>query len=133
MKYILIILSLLTVGCQNNTKQYQQVTEANESLIGTWKTHYRITFLTISIESDNTAVIYWYVNGSHTTQRTKSKPLKNGLIIDTFPRIRLWNIDKPNHIIAKIEEFAPQLSSKELYEFPKTRMLPYFPILFPNT
>ena len=102
---------------------------ANESLpeinnlIGTWQTHHAQTFLTISIEADKTAVVYWDWNGSHSCYRTKWEKKKNGLLVEGFPRFRIWQSDNVNRPSMQMEPIDPKLTTEEMTKFPTRHVM----------
>ena len=95
----------------------------SNSLLGTWSTHYTTTFLTISIEADHTAVIYWDWNGSHSCYRTKWIEKKNGLLIEGFPRFRFWRSDNIKRPIMQMEPIDPKLTTEEMAKFPTKHVM----------
>ena len=90
----------------------------SNTLLGTWQIHYVTTSLTISIEADKTAVVYWDWNGSSSCYRTKWIEKKNGLLIEGFPRFRFWKTDNINRPVMQMEPIDPKLTTEEMAKFP---------------
>jgi len=100
--------------------------ETVQPLLGTWKTHHATTFLTISIQPAGDALVYWDWDGSHSVYRTRWKEMKNGLMVEGFPRFRIWNAAGNGPPLMRMEPIAPELEvSDDMRAFPvEHRMVP---------
>ncbi len=99
--------------------------ETAQPLLGTWTTHHATTFLTISIEPEGQALVYWSWDGSHSVYRTRWKEMKNGLIVEGFPRFRFWLTEGNGPPLMRMEPLHPKLEvSDDMRKFPtEHRML----------
>jgi hypothetical protein len=100
--------------------------ETAQPLLGTWKTHHATTFLTISIQPAGDALVYWDWDGSHSVYRTHWQEMKNGLMVEGFPRFRFWTTEGNGPPSMRMEPIDPGLEvSDEMRDFPvEHRMIP---------
>ena len=119
---IAMLLTGLSISCmsQPNVAGNGQSTPTARTnpLLGTWTTHFEQTSLTISIEADNSAVVYWDWRGSHTCGRGTWRSLKGGLLVEGIPRFRFWHTGNNDRLLMLMEPLHPSMTGEEMMAFP---------------
>lgn len=91
--------------------------EPENSFVGIWSTHYQTTFVYLIIHADHTANFILLDQG-YSVGQTRWSPAQNGIIVDGFPKFRLWKGDSPNTAKAVMQEFPQEATNDTFGRFP---------------
>lgn len=73
-------------------------------LLGSWHVTSATNSVILSIEQSGKALVILMQSGSFGMGRTNWKALPGGILVDSYPRFRLWAGSDPNSLRAEIED-----------------------------
>ena len=97
--------------------QDSKSTESENSFVGIWSTHYQTTFVYLIVHSDHTANFILLDQG-YSVGQTRWSTAKNGIIVNGFPKFRLWKGDTPNTARVVMQEFPQEATNDTFGRFP---------------
>jgi hypothetical protein len=83
-----------------------------------------LTSLVLSIAPHGEALWLFIDGGAFSSGLRKWKPLPGGILIEGFPRYRLWQWKSPERLRAEVEEIPDQMEvAKSFREFPQAFLM----------
>lgn len=76
-----------------------------KEMLGAWTMHHAQATMILTIEPDGKALFLQFHDGSHYQLRTSWEPYHGGILVHSFPRMRLWQgrEGKTNELRGEVE------------------------------
>jgi len=112
----LAALPLASTGAEKSEREKEDA----KPFLGSWFGGVATTSLILSIEPHGEVLFVFLENGAFSIMRTTWKLLSGGMLIDGFPRFRLWEGVDPENIRAEMEPLPEDLEVSDGFRrFPR--------------
>ena len=97
--------------------------EERSAFVGTWTIHHVHENIVLHIQENRQVLAVMISGGTYSCRLTTWKPMENGILVEGFPRIRLWPGRRGDELRGGMDKIPEELTTEEWARFPATFFL----------